>query len=103
MIPPEDAAKLKAEGVAGVYTPKDFDLNAIVGVLEERTPVGRDETEVDCDHARCAAIVAGPLPLGPVLGADRTQGATDTCQQGRAQTSRRNCLRAPSTRSARCA
>ncbi|MEQ9145763.1 MAG: protein meaA [Parvibaculaceae bacterium] len=31
IIPPEDAATLKAAGVAGVYTPKDFDLNAIMG------------------------------------------------------------------------
>jgi (2R)-ethylmalonyl-CoA mutase len=31
IIPAEDAATLKAAGVAGVYTPKDFDLNAIMG------------------------------------------------------------------------
>ncbi len=30
IIPPEDAAKLIAAGVARVYTPKDFDLNAIM-------------------------------------------------------------------------
>ena len=30
IIPPEDAAKLTAAGVARVYTPKDFDLNAIM-------------------------------------------------------------------------
>jgi (2R)-ethylmalonyl-CoA mutase len=30
IIPPDDAAQLKALGVAGVYTPKDFDLNAIM-------------------------------------------------------------------------
>ena len=30
IIPPEDAAALKAAGVAAVYTPKDFDLNAIM-------------------------------------------------------------------------
>ncbi|NWH07615.1 MAG: protein meaA [Alphaproteobacteria bacterium] len=31
IIPPEDAEKLKAFGVARIYTPKDFDLNAIMG------------------------------------------------------------------------
>jgi (2R)-ethylmalonyl-CoA mutase len=30
IIPPEDAAKLKALGVAAVYTPKNFQLNAIM-------------------------------------------------------------------------
>jgi (2R)-ethylmalonyl-CoA mutase len=30
IIPPEDAAAMKAAGVAAVYTPKDFDLNAIM-------------------------------------------------------------------------
>jgi (2R)-ethylmalonyl-CoA mutase len=39
IIPPEDAATLKAAGVARVYTPKDYDLTAImadiVGVVEE--------------------------------------------------------------------
>ena len=30
IIPPEDAALLKAAGVAAVYTPKDFELTAIM-------------------------------------------------------------------------
>jgi len=30
IIPPEDAARLKQAGVARVYTPKDYDLNAIM-------------------------------------------------------------------------
>jgi (2R)-ethylmalonyl-CoA mutase len=30
IIPPEDAAALKAAGVAAVYTPKDYDLTAIL-------------------------------------------------------------------------
>ena len=30
IIPPDDAAALKAEGVAGVYTPKDFQMNVIM-------------------------------------------------------------------------
>jgi len=31
IIPPDDAAILKAAGVAAIYTPKDFDLNKIMG------------------------------------------------------------------------
>jgi (2R)-ethylmalonyl-CoA mutase len=30
IVPPEDAATLKGFGVAAVYTPKDFQLNAIM-------------------------------------------------------------------------
>jgi (2R)-ethylmalonyl-CoA mutase len=30
IIPPADAARLKAAGVAAVYTPKDFQLNDIM-------------------------------------------------------------------------
>jgi (2R)-ethylmalonyl-CoA mutase len=40
IVPPEDAAKLKAAGVAAVYTPKDFDINRImadiVRIVENR-------------------------------------------------------------------
>ncbi len=39
IIPPQDAAALRAEGVAAVYTPKDFAINgiikAIAGVVEQ--------------------------------------------------------------------
>ena len=41
IIPPEDARALKAMGVAGVYTPKDFQINDIMAdivALVERTP-----------------------------------------------------------------
>ena len=31
IIPPEDEAALRKSGIAGVYTPKDFNLNAIMG------------------------------------------------------------------------
>ena len=31
IVPPEDEAALKALGIARIYTPKDFDLNAIMG------------------------------------------------------------------------
>jgi ethylmalonyl-CoA mutase len=38
IIPPEDAAELKATGVAAVYTPKDFELNRmmsdVLGIVE---------------------------------------------------------------------
>ena len=44
IIPPEDAAKLKAEGIAAVYTPKDFAINQImsdiVGQVEKNIPTG---------------------------------------------------------------
>ena len=33
IIPPQDAAALKRAGVAGVYTPKDFELNRIMSDL----------------------------------------------------------------------
>ncbi|HWM56183.1 MAG TPA: cobalamin B12-binding domain-containing protein, partial [Solirubrobacterales bacterium] len=35
IIPPADADRLRAAGVAGVYTPKDFDLNRIMGEIVE--------------------------------------------------------------------
>ena len=41
IIPPDDARALKAMGVAGVYTPKDFQINDIMADivrLVERTP-----------------------------------------------------------------
>jgi (2R)-ethylmalonyl-CoA mutase len=30
IIPPEDAKRLKASGIAAIYTPKDYDLSAIM-------------------------------------------------------------------------
>jgi len=35
IIPPEDAAALKQAGVAAVYTPKDYDLSAILADVVE--------------------------------------------------------------------
>jgi (2R)-ethylmalonyl-CoA mutase len=35
IIPPEDAEALKAAGVAAVYTPKDYDLTAIIADIVE--------------------------------------------------------------------
>ena len=42
IIPPEDAEALKAAGVAGVYTPKDFDLTQILGDIVEIVAAGRE-------------------------------------------------------------
>ncbi len=33
IIPPADAARLRAAGVAAVYTPKDFEINAMLGAI----------------------------------------------------------------------
>ena len=35
IIPLADAARLREAGVAGVYTPKDFDINKIMGEIVE--------------------------------------------------------------------
>jgi (2R)-ethylmalonyl-CoA mutase len=35
IIPPGDAARLREAGVAAVYTPKDYDLTAIVAEIVE--------------------------------------------------------------------
>ncbi|MFM9043364.1 MAG: hypothetical protein ACKOPI_04400, partial [bacterium] len=35
IIPPDDARVLAEAGVARVYTPKDFDLNRIMGEIAE--------------------------------------------------------------------
>ena len=35
IIPPADAERLREAGVAGVYTPKDFDINRIMGEIVE--------------------------------------------------------------------
>ena len=35
IIPVADAERLREAGVAGVYTPKDFDINKIMGEIVE--------------------------------------------------------------------
>ena len=35
IIPVADAVRLREAGVAGVYTPRDFDLNRIMGEIVE--------------------------------------------------------------------
>ena len=42
IIPPEDEKTLKAAGVAAVYTPKDFDLNAIMSDIVRIVGAGQD-------------------------------------------------------------
>jgi (2R)-ethylmalonyl-CoA mutase len=48
IIPRADAERLRAAGVAGVYTPKDFDVNRIMGEI------------VDLIGARAGAATASP-------------------------------------------
>ncbi len=44
IVPPEDAATLRQDGAAAVYTPKDYDLNAIldeiVAIVAEAAKAG---------------------------------------------------------------
>ena len=49
IIPPEDAARLKEAGVAGVFTPKDFDMNQIMGEFVDL---------VAANHEKSAAATA---------------------------------------------
>ena len=44
IIPPADAERLRAAGVAGVYTPKDFEINEVLGTI-----VAEVETRLDQD------------------------------------------------------
>jgi (2R)-ethylmalonyl-CoA mutase len=41
IIPPEDAAKLRAAGVAAVYTPKDFEIAKIMGEVADLVETAR--------------------------------------------------------------
>jgi ethylmalonyl-CoA mutase len=45
IVPPADVGRLKAAGVAAVYTPKDFEINsilsAVVQEVEARFDAGR--------------------------------------------------------------
>ncbi len=47
IIPPADAERLKAAGVAAVYTPKDFRINGILGAIVQEVEARHDaETAV---------------------------------------------------------
>ena len=43
IIPPADAERLKAAGVAAVYTPKDFEINGILGAIVKEVEARHDE------------------------------------------------------------
>jgi (2R)-ethylmalonyl-CoA mutase len=45
IIPPEDAARLKEAGVAGVFTPKDFDMNEIMGEFVDLVAENHKQSE----------------------------------------------------------
>ena len=42
IIPPADAERLKAAGVAAVYTPKDFEINGILGEIVQEVEARHD-------------------------------------------------------------
>ena len=76
-IPEEDVRALKQLGVAAVYTPKDFDLNRImgdlVGLIEKRAgEIGRrnDHNGVardPCSRSETLGFCRG-MGMGPVFG-----------------------------------
>lgn len=45
IIPPEDAERLKQAGVAGVFTPKDFDMNEIMGEFVDLVSASKSEPQ----------------------------------------------------------
>jgi ethylmalonyl-CoA mutase len=49
IIPPEDAKRLRAEGVAAIYTPKDFAINKIIGDI-----VGQVERNIPATKTKAA-------------------------------------------------
>ncbi|MFZ2105267.1 MAG: protein meaA [Roseiarcus sp.] len=56
IIPPEDAEQLRAEGVAAIYTPKDFAINRIIGDI-----VRQVEHNLLLEHGTVEATVREPL------------------------------------------
>jgi (2R)-ethylmalonyl-CoA mutase len=48
IIPPADAERLKAAGVAAVYTPKDFEINSILGAIVKEVEARFDAERTDC-------------------------------------------------------
>ena len=62
IIPPEDAAKLKRLGVAAVYTPKDFQLNAIM-----RDIVRLVDGLAHGGLSRRRPVLSGPCSSGPCV------------------------------------
>ena len=46
IIPPSDAERLRAAGVAAVYTPKDFEINAMLGAIVSEIEARHDQDRV---------------------------------------------------------
>ena len=57
IIPPADAERLKAAGVAAVYTPKDFAINGILGAIVQEV-----EARFDAEQALRAARAIPQAP-----------------------------------------
>ena len=45
IIPPADADRLRAAGVAAVYTPKDFEINTMLGAIVSEIERRHDQTQ----------------------------------------------------------
>ena len=45
IIPPADAERLRAAGVAAVYTPKDFEINGILGEIVKEVEARHDQAK----------------------------------------------------------
>ena len=68
IIPPADAERLRAAGVAAVYTPKDFAINGILGAIVQEVEARFDAEQ---DGRR------GPSPKPP----DTTNARTSRKQK----------------------
>ncbi len=62
IIPEDDAAKLREAGVARVYTPKDFDLNAHHGRDRRASWRSRPLASVPTWRSACSRATATPWP-----------------------------------------
>ncbi len=45
IIPPADAERLRAAGVAAVYTPKDFEINTMLGAIVSEIERRHDQAQ----------------------------------------------------------
>ena len=62
IIPPPDAERLRAAGVAAVYTPKDFEINAMLGAIVSEVEARHDRETSAAAHdnrARANPRVSG--------------------------------------------
>ena len=62
IIPPADAERLRAAGVAAVYTPKDFEINGILGAIVQEVEARFDSEQPVGAHgpSRKLAIQSEP-------------------------------------------